>query len=76
MPESDPSRAFSITKNTKSEFSPQVSLSASQTPSGSVSLALTRSTELNVEYAVSSWSVSGHRVVDGKYLAQVSELYD
>jgi hypothetical protein len=65
-PESDPAMAFSITKNTKTERSSEASLSASQTPSGNVSLGLTRSTELSVEYAVGTWSISSHRIADGE----------
>ncbi|GAB1318337.1 hypothetical protein MFIFM68171_08547 [Madurella fahalii] len=64
-PESDPAMAFSITRNTRMELSPEASLSASQTPSANVSLGLTRSTELSVEYAVSTWSISAHRIANG-----------
>jgi len=64
MPESDPSAAFSVTRNTNTAISGQAGVSLSQVPSGNVSLGLSRSTELTVQYAVGSWSVSAHRVVN------------
>lgn len=65
-PESDASKSFAITRSTNSTVSGDASLSLSQTPSGSVSLGLTRSTDLAVEYSVGSWSVSAHRVVSSE----------
>lgn len=65
-PESDPSRSFAVTRSTNSEVSGDIGLSGSGTPSASVSLGLSRSTELTVEYSVGSWSVSAHRVVNNK----------
>lgn len=64
-PESDPAMSFSITKNTRSELSSEAGLSGAETPSVNVSLGLTRSTELTVEYAVGSWTVSAHRTAEG-----------
>ncbi|PVH89045.1 hypothetical protein DL98DRAFT_508886 [Cadophora sp. DSE1049] len=64
-PESDPATAFTVTRSTNIEISGTAGLSGSQVPSASVSLGLTRSHGLEVEYAVSSWSVSSHRVVRG-----------
>ena len=63
-PESDPSRSFAVTRSTNSEVSGDIGLSGSGTPSANVSLGLSRSTELTVEYSVGSWSVSAHRVVN------------
>jgi hypothetical protein len=69
-PESDPAMSFSITKNTASELSSEAGLSGAETPSVNVSLGLTRSTELSVEYAVGSWTVSAHRIAGGGYSSQ------
>jgi hypothetical protein len=65
-PESDPAMAFSITRSTRTELTPEIGLSVSETPSANVSLGLTGSTELSVEYAVGTWSISAHRIADGE----------
>jgi hypothetical protein len=62
-PESDASKSFQITRTTSSEVSGDASVSLSQTPSGNVSIGLSRSTELAVEYSVGTWSVSAHQIV-------------
>jgi hypothetical protein len=62
-PESDASVAFKVTRNTQTTVNPQASVSLSHMPSANVSLGLTRSTGLTVEYAVGSWSLSAHRVI-------------
>jgi hypothetical protein len=64
-PESDPSAALTVTRGTETTFSGNISIAASQTPSANVSLGLTRSKALTVEYALATWSLSAHRITDG-----------
>lgn len=65
-PGSDASVAFKVTRNTQTAINPQAGVSLSQTPSANVSLGLTRSTGLTVEYAVGSWSMSAHRIINSE----------
>jgi hypothetical protein len=65
-PESDPATAFQVTRSSNTTIEGQAGLSLSQTPSGNVSLGLTRDTGLTVEYAVSTWTVSAHNVVNSQ----------
>ena len=65
-PESDASVAFKVTRNTQTTINPQAGVTLSHIPSANVSLGLTRSTGLTVEYAVGSWSMSVHRVINGE----------
>ncbi|KAL3480155.1 hypothetical protein BJX99DRAFT_220830 [Aspergillus californicus] len=62
-PESDPTAALTVSWGFASSTSATVGATVSQTPSGNVSLGLTRSRSLTVEYAMTSWSLSAHRVV-------------
>ncbi|KAL2797368.1 hypothetical protein BJX66DRAFT_297695 [Aspergillus keveii] len=62
-PESDSSAALTVSRGFTSSTSATAGVSASQTPSGNVSLGLTRSRSLTVEYAMTSWSLAAHRVV-------------
>ncbi|KAL3458365.1 hypothetical protein BJX64DRAFT_279954 [Aspergillus heterothallicus] len=62
-PESDPAAALTVSRGFTSSTSATVGVTASQAPSGSVSLGLTQSRSLTVEYAMTSWSLSAHRVV-------------
>ncbi|KAL4880650.1 hypothetical protein BJY04DRAFT_219120 [Aspergillus karnatakaensis] len=64
-PESDPSAALTVSRGFTSSTSATVGATLSQTPSGNVSLGLTRSRSLTVEYPMTSWSLSAHRVVSG-----------
>ncbi|EED21475.1 hypothetical protein TSTA_087080 [Talaromyces stipitatus ATCC 10500] len=66
-PESDPSSSLVVTRSTNTQINPQASLSLSQSPSASVSIGLTRSSGLSVQYSVNTWYVSAHRVVNGEY---------
>ncbi|KAH8689197.1 hypothetical protein BGW36DRAFT_433961 [Talaromyces proteolyticus] len=61
-PQSDASVAFKVTRSSETAVNPQVGLNLSAAPSGNVSLGLTRSTGLTVEYAVGSWSLSAHHI--------------
>ncbi|RKK66282.1 hypothetical protein BFJ69_g15546 [Fusarium oxysporum] len=63
-PESDPAAALTVTRGFTSSTSATAGVTASQTPSGNVSLGLTKSRSLTVEYAMTSWSLSAHRVVN------------
>lgn len=62
-PQSDPSAAFTVTRTSNVSTSGQAGVTFSGTPSANVSLGLSRSTGLTVEYTVGSWSVSAHHVV-------------
>ncbi|KAF5724799.1 hypothetical protein FMUND_476 [Fusarium mundagurra] len=62
-PESDPAAALTVTRGFTSSTSATAGVTASQTPSGNVSLGLTQARSLTVEYAMTSWSLSAHRVV-------------
>ncbi|KAL5593038.1 hypothetical protein FOBRF1_012140 [Fusarium oxysporum] len=62
-PESDPAAALTVTRGFTSSTSATAGVTASQTPSGNVSLGLTQSRSLTIEYAMTSWSLSAHRVV-------------
>jgi hypothetical protein len=64
-PESDPSAALTVTRGTETNFSGNISIAASKIPSANVSLGLTRSKALTVEYALATWSLSAHRITDG-----------
>ncbi|KAL3485032.1 hypothetical protein BJX62DRAFT_243363 [Aspergillus germanicus] len=66
-PESDSSAALTVSRGFTSSTSATAGVSASQTPSGNVSLGLTRSRSLTVEYAMSSWSLAAHRVVSDEW---------
>ncbi|GKZ38934.1 hypothetical protein AbraIFM66950_011508 [Aspergillus brasiliensis] len=68
-PESDPTAALAVSRGFTTSTSATVSATASQTPSGNVSLGLTRSRSLTVEYTMTSWSLSAHRVVGDGGLA-------
>ncbi|KAB8227240.1 uncharacterized protein BDW43DRAFT_255651 [Aspergillus alliaceus] len=68
-PESDPTAALTVSRGFTSSTSATVGATASQTPSGNVSLGLTRSKSLTVEYAMTSWSLSAHCVVNDGELA-------
>jgi len=65
QPESDATTAFTVTRNSNTSINGTLGVKGSQTPSANVSLGFTRSTGLTVEYAVKSWTVSSHRVVNG-----------
>jgi hypothetical protein len=65
-PESDPAAAFTVTQSSNSTVSGQAGISGSGIPAANVSLGLSRSSELTVEYKVSTWTLSAHRTVDGK----------
>ncbi|PKX90611.1 uncharacterized protein P174DRAFT_506265 [Aspergillus novofumigatus IBT 16806] len=68
-PDSDPTAALTVSRGFTSSSSATVGATVSQTPAGNVSLGLTRSRSLTVEYAMTSWSLSAHRVVhdDGAF---------
>ncbi len=66
-PQSDAATAFTITRNTSTAVNGSVALTGSQTPSANVSLGVTRTTGLTVEYAINTWTVSSHRMVGGKF---------
>jgi len=73
-PDSDTSRSFAVTRSTNTTISGEAGLSISQSPSGSVSLGLSRSTDLAVEYQLSTYSVSAHRVINGKFQILMIDL--
>jgi len=64
-PQSSPATAFTVTRNTATTTSAGAELNVSQVPSGKVSLGLSRSRELTVEYALDTWTLSAHHVVNG-----------
>ncbi|KAL4971180.1 hypothetical protein BDW66DRAFT_146562 [Aspergillus desertorum] len=66
-PESDPSAALTVSRGFSSSTSATVGATLSQTLSGNVSLGLTRSRSLTVEYAMTSWNLSAHRVFNDAY---------
>jgi hypothetical protein len=74
QPQSDSSASFSVTRNASTTASGQAGLSGSGIPSANVSLGLTRSSQLSVEYLVNTWSVSAHRVSNGQFLRHVYSL--
>jgi hypothetical protein len=65
-PPSDATRSFGVTRSTSSTVSADAGLSLSQVPSGNVSLGVSRSSDLTVEYQVGTYSVSAHHVVHSK----------
>jgi len=65
QPSSDAATAFTVTRDTNTAINGSLAVSGSQTPSANVSLGVTRTTGLTVEYAISSWTVSSHRVDGG-----------
>jgi hypothetical protein len=64
-PESDLTGAFAVTKNSNKTASGSAGLTAGHVPSANVSLSISRSNQLNVEYSVNTWCVSAHRVTSG-----------
>ncbi|KAL2855657.1 hypothetical protein BJX68DRAFT_264013 [Aspergillus pseudodeflectus] len=66
-PESDSSTALIVSRGFTSSTSATAGVTASQTPLGNVSLGLTRSRSLTVEYAMTSWSLAAHRVVSDEW---------
>jgi len=62
-PESDPSAAMTVTRGTETSLSVGAELALSETPSANVSLGIDRTRTLTVEYALSTWSLSAHRVI-------------
>ncbi|KAK1751200.1 hypothetical protein QBC47DRAFT_392424 [Echria macrotheca] len=62
-PESDPSAALTVTRGTETKLSVGAEISLSETPSANVSLGLDRTRTLTVEYALSTWSLSAHRII-------------
>ncbi|KAJ0421472.1 hypothetical protein BJY00DRAFT_312077 [Aspergillus carlsbadensis] len=66
-PESDSSAALTVSRGFTASTSATVGVLTSQTPSGNVSLGLTRSRSLTVEYAMTSWSLASHRVVSDEW---------
>lgn len=65
-PQSDSTRSFAVTRSTNSTVSGNAGLSLSQMPSGNVSLGLSRSSDLSVEYQVGTYSVSAHYIGNSK----------
>lgn len=63
-PESDPAAAMTVTRTSNTALNSSAGVSLSQTPSGNVSLGLTRSRTLTVEYPLGTWSLSAHRLLD------------
>src|SRR4051794_8983129 len=63
-PESDPAAAMTVTRTSNTALTGSAGVSLSQTPSGNVSLGLTRSRTLTVEYPLGTWSLSAHRLLD------------
>ncbi len=63
-PESDPAAAMTVTRTSNTAVTGSAGASLSQTPSGNVSLGLTRSRTLTVEYPLGTWSLSAHRLLD------------
>jgi hypothetical protein len=61
-PVSDPTSAFAITRSSHTAMDGNVGVTASQVPSANVSLGITRSRDLSVEYKMKTWSVSAHQV--------------
>ncbi|KAE8444794.1 hypothetical protein EG329_014254 [Mollisiaceae sp. DMI_Dod_QoI] len=61
-PESSESSAFNVTKNTTTSVNPSVALVAGPSPSANVSLGLTRSAALTVQYTVNTWTTTAHQV--------------
>jgi NAD/NADP transhydrogenase alpha subunit len=61
-PASDPTSAFSVTRSSNTTINGSVGVTAAQVPSANVSLGITRSRDLSVEYKMKTWSVSAHQV--------------
>ncbi|KAI1350972.1 WD40-repeat-containing domain protein [Xylaria sp. FL0043] len=64
-PQSDATQEFTINKASESQVATNATATLSQLPSANVSIGLTRSNTLSVEYKLQSWTVSSHNVVHG-----------
>jgi hypothetical protein len=64
-PQSDPAAAFTVTRASNTTISGQAGATLSQVPSANISLGISRTTSLNVQYAINTWSVSAHRITNG-----------
>ncbi|KAE9368955.1 hypothetical protein N431DRAFT_513353 [Stipitochalara longipes BDJ] len=61
-PESEPTAAFQVTRSSNTQVQGKAGLNLAQIPSGNVSLGITRSRNLEVQYSVNTWSLSAHQV--------------
>ena len=61
-PQSDSVAAFSVSRQTNTTTTGSAGLSGSGIPSANVSLGLSRSNQLTVEYSVKTWSLSAHHI--------------
>lgn len=64
-PESELIAAFQVTRSSSTQIQGSAGLNLSNVPSGSASLGITRSRNLEVSYAVNTWSISAHQIANG-----------